>query len=194
MHLCPYSCLCASHKCGHPSEIISSTCHVSLLHLLICFFLLLVILFLCFLCWIFKAAWFPSSICLSFKWSYFVLMLCLFQQKKEKTERLAGDSPAKRKWEIYTASVFYILPLKSFCMDLITLICTIEPKWLIEAMFIDFLSWANLWLGNIKINVSSGWNMNARHWWSLSTVNWDLGYASTWQQKQATWKLVKFRK
>lgn len=83
-------------------------------------------------------------------------MLCLFQQKKEKTERLAGDSPAKRKWEIYTASVFYILPLKSFCMDLITLICTIEPKWLIEAMFIDFLSWANLWLGNIKINVSSG--------------------------------------
>lgn len=59
-----------------------------------------------------------------------------FLNTKAKTGRSAGDSPAKRKWEIYTASVFYILPLKSFCIDLSTLICTIKPKWLIEAMLL----------------------------------------------------------
>lgn len=68
-----------------------------------------------------------------------------FINTKAKTGRSAGDSQAKRKWEIYTASVFYILPLKSFCIDLSTLICTIKLKWLIEAMLFDFLSWANLW-------------------------------------------------
>lgn len=26
--------------------------------------------------------------------------------------------------------------------------------------------------------------MNARHWWSLSTVKWDLDYSSCWQQTE----------
>lgn len=47
--------LCASRKCGHPSEIISPTCQVSLLHLLTCIFMAgyLVSLFVCFLFFIF---------------------------------------------------------------------------------------------------------------------------------------------
>lgn len=32
--------------------------------------------------------------------------------------------------------------------------------------------------------ISSGWCMNARHWWSLSTGKWDLGCSSSWQQTE----------
>lgn len=69
-----------------------------------------------------------------------------FKTRKQRLEGRPETAQLKRKWEIYTTSVLYIyIPLKSFCIDLSTLICTIKPKWLIEAMFVDFLSWANLW-------------------------------------------------
>lgn len=54
--------------------------------------------------------------------------------KKRKTKKTRENETIKKN----TASVFLYINITTES----TLICTILPKWLVEAMFVNFLSWA----------------------------------------------------